>query len=68
MKVIIYIAVFAAIVAVLAIGGALCESEALEERSRRAAGAFARAIETIVGVALLPVEAAYYFIDRAKTH
>ena len=67
MKVIIYIAVFAAIVAVLAVGGALCESEAFEEKSRRAAGTLARAFEAVLEVALLPVEAAYYFIDGLKT-
>ena len=58
MTVIIYIAVFAAIVAAVGIGGALCESEKFEEKTARAKRRVSGALERAADVILIPVEAA----------
>jgi len=67
MTVIFYIAIFAAIVAVLGVGGALCESEDFEERLKRAGRRASSFVERALKVVLLPVEAATYIYESIKT-
>ncbi len=64
MTVLIYIAVFAAIVAAVCIGGAICESEAFEERAQRAGRGAASLAEKVLSVLLVPVEAAFSIYER----
>ena len=64
MKVIIYIAVFFAITAILGIGGALVESERLDEVTSRIRSALTRGTEGVLSVVLYPIEAAVYYMDR----
>ena len=66
MTVIIYIAVFAAIVAAVGIGGALCESEKFEERAENVKRGAAAFLERAADVVLFPVEAASAIYDSIR--
>lgn len=67
MTVIIYIAVFFAIVAAVGVGGALCESESFEEKCGRTGKRISSFFERALGVLLLPVDAAFAIYETMKS-
>ena len=69
MTVLAYIGIFAAIVAVVAIGGAICENKRAEEKARSFGHGAKNLLERIVAAALMPIEAAFsaYEERAAKT-
>ena len=66
MKVIIYIAVFFAITAILCLGSILTESDRLDEISKRIRGALTRCAERVLAVVLFPIEAAACYLEEKK--
>ncbi|MBQ9544093.1 MAG: hypothetical protein IJV00_03070 [Clostridia bacterium] len=66
MTVIIYIAVFFAIVAAVGVGGALCESERFEKKCGETGKRVSAFFERALGVVLLPVDAAFAIYEAIK--
>ncbi len=67
MTVIAYIFIFAAIVALIGIGGAICESESAAARFKRIGERASSAAAKAFDVLTMPVEAAYTFYENVKS-